>query len=60
MSKVIIIGGGAAGMMAGNVQPEMVIRQTFLKKTKNWEKNFILQEKADVNLTNASEECVFR
>ena len=45
MSNVIIIGGGAAGMVAGGI-----IRLHLLKRMKSLERSFLLQEKADVIL----------
>jgi len=43
MSKVLIIGGGAAGMLAGIFDT----RSAYMKRTRNWGKSFLLQERAD-------------
>lgn len=41
MKKIIVIGGGAAGMMAAITAPEIIIKLFLLKKTRNWEKRFL-------------------
>lgn len=41
MSKVLIIGGGAAGMMAAIAAHIMEMNVMFLKKTKKTERNFL-------------------
>lgn len=41
MNKTVIIGGGAAGMMAAVFRPKRAIRPYCSKKTKNLEKRYI-------------------
>mgnify|MGYP001210488599 CR=1 FL=1 len=52
MNKVIIVGGGAAGMMAAISASKAgtIIRLHLLKRMKSLERSFLLQEKADVIL----------
>ena len=47
MSKVIIIGGGAAGMMAAVTAAENGHAVHVYEKMKNWERSFLSREKAD-------------
>ena len=48
MNKVIIVGGGAAGMMALRLKRGK--RPAFLKRTKNLARSFLLRGKADAIL----------
>lgn len=48
MNKVIVIGGGAAGMAAALAAAKEGAKTILLEKTKNSERSFILQEKEDV------------
>ena len=50
MSKVIVIGGGAAGMMAAIGAAIMEIQQNYQKKMTDQAKKYLLQERADVIL----------
>lgn len=50
MSKVLIIGGGAAGMMAAAFAAKNGNRVEVFEKTKSLGKNFLLREKADAIL----------
>lgn len=50
MSKVLIVGGGAAGMMAGVFAARNGHEVHILEKMRNWGRNFILQGKAAVML----------
>ena len=56
MSKVVVIGGGAAGMFAAlgaadaGHQPGVDIRSWYMKRMKSLERNFISREKADAIL----------
>ncbi len=50
MSKVIVIGGGAAGMMAAYAAGMCGHEVTLYEKTKKLEKRYTLPEKADVIL----------
>ena len=47
MSKVVVIGGGAAGMFASI---GVDIRSWYMKRMKSLERNFISREKADAIL----------
>ena len=49
MNKVIIVGGGAAGMMAA-ISASKEKRSAFLKRTKNLARSFLLRGKADAIL----------
>ena len=48
MSKVLIIGGGAAGMMAGIAAGYNGNEVHIFEKMKSWVRNCLLREKADV------------
>ena len=48
MSKVIIIGGGAAGMFAALGAVDAGHQVTILEQNENWGKKYILRERADV------------
>lgn len=50
MNKVIIVGGGAAGMMAAISASKEGKRPAFLKRTKNLARSFLLRGKADAIL----------
>lgn len=52
MNKVIIVGGGAAGMMAAISASKEGKRPAFLKRTKTWQEAFITG-KGRCNITNA-------
>lgn len=47
MSKVLIVGGGAAGMFASIFAAKMAMKSTYLRKMKNLERSFSSREKAD-------------
>lgn len=47
MSKVIVIGGGAAGAMAAVTAAKEAVKQSFLKKMRKLERRFLSREKAD-------------
>ena len=50
MSKVLIVGGGAAGMFASILRREMGMKYMSLRKMKNSEKNYSLPGKDAVIL----------
>ena len=54
MSKVVVIGGGAAGMFASIAAAgcghQVVVYENLLKRMKSLERNFISREKADAIL----------
>lgn len=50
MSKVLIVGGGAAGMLASILRREMGMKYMSLRKMKNSEKNYSLPGKGAVIL----------
>ena len=50
MSKVLVIGGGAAGMFAAILPLIMEMKFIFLKRTKNLERSCLSQEKGAVIL----------
>lgn len=45
MKKVLVIGGGAAGMMQRCLPREADGKFMYLKKMKSWERNYLLQER---------------
>ncbi len=47
MSKVVIVGGGAAGMFASIAAADADIRLCYMRRMKSLGKNCILQEKED-------------
>lgn len=40
MSKVLIVGGGAAGMFASIFAAKMAMKSTYLRKMKTWKEAF--------------------
>ena len=50
MSKVLIIGGGASGMMAGIAAVYNGNEVHILKKMKNWERSYLLPVREDAIL----------
>lgn len=48
MSQVIVVGGGAAGMMAAYSAAVTGHQVTLIEKMRSWGKRSILPEKADV------------
>ena len=50
MSKVLIVGGGAAGMLASILRQRMGMKYMSLRKMKNSEKNYSLPGKGAVIL----------
>jgi predicted flavoprotein YhiN len=59
MSKVIIIGGGAAGMMAGIVAARNGNKTDLFEKKRKLGKKLYITGKGRCNLTNASERDAF-
>lgn len=45
MSRVLIVGGGAAGMLASILPQGGDRRFMYMRKMRSWERSFILQEK---------------
>ena len=45
MSRVLIIGGGAAGMAGQYLQRKKAAKYMYLKKMRSWGKNYLLLEK---------------
>ena len=50
MNKIIVIGGGPAGMLLRSPQRKPAVRLFCLKRMKNLEKNFSLPERDDAIL----------
>lgn len=48
MSEVIVVGGGAAGMMAAIAAADCGHQVTIIEKNEKLGKNYLLQEKAGV------------
>ena len=55
MKKVIVIGGGAAGMLAAQAAAEAVARVTLLEKNEKLGKKLFITGKGRCNLTNAAD-----
>lgn len=53
MSKVVVIGGGAAGMFASIARPGVDIRSWYMKRMKSLGKKLYITGKGRCNITNA-------